>query len=118
MFDASAARDLLAEHKRHIVEELELGRATVHELAMEDVVISEDAWRTVGRIAMMIMRNHVGHPSAVPGCAGPMLRDLTEEVYWVEETRHLVFRIEYGDDVHLIQVPPSHWMVKTGPGGH
>ena len=118
MFESSAARDLLADHKSHIVEELELGRATVHELAMEDVLITEDAWRTIGRIAMMIMQRHVTHPTAVSGCVGPMLKELSEEVYWVEETRQLVFRVEYGGDVHLIQVPASHWTVKTGPGRH
>lgn len=118
MYDASAAGDLPAQHKQHIVEQLELGDVTVHELAMEDVLLTEEAWQAIGRMSMLIMRRHVPHPAAVPGCVGPMLKDLTEEVYWIEETRQLVFRVQYGDEVHLIQVPPRHWMVKTGPVGH
>lgn len=118
MFDGSAARDVLADRKQHIVEELELGEATVHELAMEDVLITEDAWQTIGRVAMMIMGRHTGHPTAVPGCVGPMLKELSEEVYWIEQTRQLVFRVEYAGEVHLIQIPSRHWMVKTGQGGH
>lgn len=95
---------------------LELGDVTLREMDLDDVMLSKEASRVLGRASGTILRNYVPHPSMIPGLMNEVMQAYHEQVFWVEETGLLIIRIKIMGDEHYLQISQRHWRVNKCQG--
>lgn len=101
--------------KPRAAEALGLEESALHALDMGDVLLSEHAMQTLGRIAGRMLSRYVPRPGMIPGRICGIMAGLSEEIYWAEATGQLILCVDLHGDFHAIQIPLGHWTMRSHP---
>ncbi|MDY7001371.1 MAG: hypothetical protein SVS15_06275 [Thermodesulfobacteriota bacterium] len=112
MYTQNTARHIEESLKPKIAKNLSLNESMLHEVDMDDVMLSEQVWKTLGKVAGTILLRHIPDPSKIPDAIDGILEALSEEAYWSESTGELIFCVEIYGDFHHVQIPAKHWYMK------
>ena len=112
MYMQNAAQHIDEGLKLKAARSLSLDESALHEVDMDDVILSEQVWLTLGKVAGTILLRYIPEPSQIPNAIDGILEALSEEAYWSEPTGELIFCIEIYGDFHYVQIPAKHWYMK------
>ncbi len=112
MYTQNTARHIDEGSKLKVARSLSLDESALHEVDMDDVMLSEQVWLTLGKVAATILRRHIPDPEKISGSIDGILDALSEEAYWSEPTGELIFCVEVSGDFHYVQIPAKHWYMK------
>ncbi len=121
--------ELARDRQRHgsieesIAHTLKLGRVTMNEIDLDDLMLKQSVMRSIDHLSKDILKGYL--PPRLPGSwndpeteavdMATLMEEFKERAFWVAETGVLIICASVGDDYHLIQVPKGSWIVRD-PG--
>lgn len=117
--------ELARDRQRHgsieesIAQTLKLGRVTMNEIDLDDLMLKQSVMRSIDLMSKDILKGYLPAGAAGswsdPAEMAAILEEFRERAFWVAETGLLIICASVGDDYHLIQVPKGFWIVRD-PG--
>ena len=91
-------------------------RSQWHEIACEDVAVTNTALDAIKQAARQLLPRHVPQESLPQLTVGDGLALMARDIFWEEGSGQLCLCTEIGQRRYCLHIPPEHWEFRvTGP---